>query len=396
MVYVPEGILIPGQLTPSDLEITKSDSNFLFSCYSDRRVVIKEFLLSNHEVTNEEYSKFISWVRDSLGESNKIDLLEKKLFYTFYNHGAMDSINITIPINHLMDSVSNGDHHFRYLPDNYHHQVFLNYPIVGISYYQAKAYCHWLTNRTNDILKENNINYRLAYRLPTQYEWQYSLAPSEKALWEPENHVELSQSFQVFSWNFKTTKNIYKEVANYGWVFDQHNQILKQPLDDKYAAMSPIKTYEPNRIGLYDLCGNVSEWTSSEITTDSIISFYRRMYLYSLSKENKVHIKEFMKEKPNYDLLATYKQHKPVGINDIIWFMKDHRKEFKNHNYKVIKDANNAVIVKGGSYLDPLLYLRGESCQAYSKETTSIKIGFRVALEIPTELMEALNLKLSK
>ena len=61
-----------------------------------------------------------------------------------------------------------------YVQYYYRHVAYRDYPIVGISYEQASAYCKWRTERVKTFLsaKKDFINQNFEYRLPTKSEWE--------------------------------------------------------------------------------------------------------------------------------------------------------------------------------------------------------------------------------
>lgn len=50
----------------------------------------------------------------------------------------------------------------------FQHPKYRNYPVVGISYEQAKAYCQWRSDRVNEMLKKHNV----VYSLPDEFDYQ--------------------------------------------------------------------------------------------------------------------------------------------------------------------------------------------------------------------------------
>jgi len=125
------------------------------------------------------------------------------------------------------------------------HFAFDDYPVVGISWKQANAFCHWRTNQkvvSNRKLKETPAH---DFRLPTETEWEMA---SRGGL---EN--------TIYPWGSYYTRNYSGcYVANF------------KPLRGNYVSDSPsnattMKTgeFDPNPFGLYDMAGNVAEWTST-------------------------------------------------------------------------------------------------------------------------------------
>jgi len=125
------------------------------------------------------------------------------------------------------------------------HVGFDDYPVVGVTWKQAKAFCVWRTNlqvNYNTRLKETPAH---DYRLPTETEWELAARGG------------LQNS--LYPWGSYYTRNVNGcFVANF------------KPLRGNYVADSPTTTaamkvgeFDPNPYGLYDMAGNVAEWTST-------------------------------------------------------------------------------------------------------------------------------------
>ncbi len=125
------------------------------------------------------------------------------------------------------------------------HVGFDDYPVVGISWKQAKAFCNWrsdLKSSFNKRLKETPAH---DYRLPTETEWELA--------------ARGGLHNTMYPWGSYYTRNQKGcFVANF------------KPLRGNYVADSPTTTtamrtgsFDPNNYGLYDMAGNVAEWTSS-------------------------------------------------------------------------------------------------------------------------------------
>jgi gliding motility-associated lipoprotein GldK len=126
----------------------------------------------------------------------------------------------------------------------FHHIAFDHYPVVGVNWSQAKAFCVWRTELKNAYLrKEKNSASVAEFRLPTETEWE----------WAARGGYENSP----FPWGGPYIRNDKGCIlANY------------KPIRGNYIADGGLRTvivahYPPNRWGLYDMSGNVAEWTIS-------------------------------------------------------------------------------------------------------------------------------------
>lgn len=124
------------------------------------------------------------------------------------------------------------------------HPAYDHYPVVGVNWRQARAFCVWRTEYLNGFLKGKKGEPGLAeFRLPTEAEWE----------WAARGGYALSP----FPWGGPYTRNEKGcFLANF------------KPIRGNYIADGGLRTvivahYPPNDWGLYDMAGNVAEWTNS-------------------------------------------------------------------------------------------------------------------------------------
>ena len=123
------------------------------------------------------------------------------------------------------------------------HVAYDNYPVVGVNWNQAKGFCAWRTELLNKALADARDPNVHRYRLPTEYEWEWAARgglANEKYPWGGP-YTRNSQG--CFLANFKPLRGNYA--------------------DDGAVRTVRVATYEPNDYGLYDMAGNVAEWTIS-------------------------------------------------------------------------------------------------------------------------------------
>lgn len=133
--------------------------------------------------------------------------------------------------------------------DYFWSEAYSDYPVVGVSWKQAKAFCAWRTKYKNDYQKVNNKQFVNQFRLPTEAEWEYAARGGIQSGTYPWGGPYILNDRGCFMANFK-------------------------PLRGDYAADQALytveaKSYDPNDYNLYNMAGNVSEWTNSSYDPNS-------------------------------------------------------------------------------------------------------------------------------
>jgi formylglycine-generating enzyme required for sulfatase activity len=113
------------------------------------------------------------------------------------------------------------------------HHEFDTHPVVQVSWYDAVAYSQWAGKR-----------------LPTEAEWEYACRGG--------------LSGKEYAWGDELTVN-HQYMANL-WQggFPYENTTL-----DGFYATAPVASFPPNNYGLFDMIGNVWEWTADWYSTDT-------------------------------------------------------------------------------------------------------------------------------
>ena len=121
------------------------------------------------------------------------------------------------------------------------HPAFDDYPVVGINWNQANAFAAWRTLIMESYMKKQGAPSFENYRLPTEAEWEYAARGGLPLSMYPWGGPYTRNNLGCFLANFKPLR------GRYG--VDLANRTIK------------VATYEPNDYGLYDMAGNVAEWT---------------------------------------------------------------------------------------------------------------------------------------
>ncbi|WP_298239341.1 formylglycine-generating enzyme family protein [uncultured Algibacter sp.] len=120
-----------------------------------------------------------------------------------------------------------------------------NYPVVHISYKDALAYCEWAGRR-----------------LPTEAEWEYA--------------ARAGKNNTIYFWGDDKSK-LSKMVNSWEGEFPVSNT-----LEDGFERLAPVKSYPANSFGLYDIAGNVWEWTNDWYNTN----YYNELKLQNTTINN--------------------------------------------------------------------------------------------------------------
>lgn len=295
MVYVPSGTLHIGQ---SDQDV--------FSTYVQRpkAVSIQGFYMDDTEITNNEYRQFVQWVKDSiahviLGDLYEDDYGNEKIDWEFeidwsdelldelYYQGDMAfagareldvrklnykyewidwqkaATNRNIPRSQLINreevniypdtlclirdfSYSANEPYAR---NYFSHPAFDDYPVVGVNWNQAQAFCNWRTGMWNTFKGDDQPNTE-SFRLPTEAEWEYAARGGHDMAPFPWGAYYIRNSKGCLLANFKPGRGNYPE--------------------DGGLYTVKADAYFPNDYGLYCMAGNVAEWTET--------AFYENAY----------------------------------------------------------------------------------------------------------------------
>ncbi len=134
--------------------------------------------------------------------------------------------------------------------DYFWHDAYSDYPVVGVTWKQAKAFCEWRTINKNSYQKSKKgaqmVN---TFRLPSEAEWEYSARGGLQAATYPWGGPYTKSDRGCFMANFKPVRGDYAA--------------------DQALYTVEAKSYEPNDYNLYNMAGNVSEWVNASYDPSS-------------------------------------------------------------------------------------------------------------------------------
>jgi formylglycine-generating enzyme required for sulfatase activity len=123
------------------------------------------------------------------------------------------------------------------------HPAYDNYPVVGVTWQQAKAFSVWRTQLLNSWLSEMGELFVNDFRLPTETEWERAARGDLNMSQYPWGGPYVRNESGCFLGNFKPMRGRYFEDGGFHTV--------------------KVYSYNPNGFGLYCMAGNVSEWCES-------------------------------------------------------------------------------------------------------------------------------------
>lgn len=367
MVYVPSGVFHMG---PSDQDINYSFNSKM------KQVSIVGFYMDETEITNNEYRQFVEWVRDSIAHqmlggdhlkesesgnqainwdmpidwsgatedaqqleslyyteadriNGKKELDPRKLVYeyTWYRwKEAANRENKDKPRSSFMDRKK-----LQIYPDElvwirdfsysynepmtrayFTHPAYDDYPVVGVTWDQANAFCAWRTKLWNDYRIEQGMAPVEEFRLPTEYEWEYAARGGRNLSPYPWGGPYIRNTKGCLLANFKPGRGNYPE--------------------DGGLYTVNAKSYWPNDYGLYNMAGNVAEWTLTAYDDAAV------MFIHD--------------EQPDY------------------------RYDAKEDEANVMKRK----VIRGGSWKDIAFFLQNGTRSSEYQDSAKSYIGFRALL----------------
>lgn len=359
MVWVPSGVLKMGA---SDQDVRgKNDAQI-------RTVQMTGFYMDATEISNAEYRQFTDWVRDSMAHVQLGDFMDnadgtqrvdmrKRINWrdqdlqdqlsSFYipaeqsGWGKKEFDNSKLVYHYetfnYEDAARNPDqprtnfiskYDVKVYPDttvwvrqfsySYNEPIalqynwfpaFNNYPVVGVNYHQAEAFCDWRTHLWKSEREKNKMYMEGEFQLPNEMQWEWAARGGRNEAPYPWGGPYLVNKKGCYLANFK-------------------------PLRGNYAADGglytvPVNKYWPNDYGLYNMAGNVSEWTSS--------TYYQSTYGVVADVNPEVDRK--------------------MSANDPQWLKRK--------------------VIRGGSWRDVAFYLQVSTRDYEFADTSKAYIGFR-------------------
>ncbi|TAG05082.1 MAG: gliding motility lipoprotein GldJ [Cytophagia bacterium] len=274
---------------------------------------------------------------------------------------------------------------------------FRFFPVVGVSWTQAKEFCKWRTMVVNENLakaaqKDGKIeslpNFAAGekvplesgfvvpdYRLPTEAEWEYAA----KALIGTQYNDENQTNGRIYPWDGHAVRNPYDTkkyemghmLANFKRGRGDYAGIAGK-LNDGALITEYIFSYPPNDNGLYNMGGNVSEWVDD---------VYRPLAFRDVDDLNPYRRQRLDSTKLKSDTSKTVYQD-PARPTTATNNKNPYNPQADKPN-SLIDD--NSRVYKGGSWKDLAYWCSPGTRRFLDKEAKTSFLGFRCAMILAGE-----------
>jgi sulfatase modifying factor 1 len=391
-----------------------------------RRVTVSSFYMDETEISNLEYREYLFWLQRVYGETYP-EVPRRALPDTLV---WREELSYNEPL----------------VETYFRHPAFMDYPVVGVNWNQAVEYCKWRTDRVNEaiLIKKGILNVnpdqkdadnfvteaylvgqyegsvrknlpdvrtggerrvRLEdgivlpeYRLPTEAEWEFaalSLIGTQAA-----SKDELITDRRIYTWDGNTTRyqkrNKYqgKMLANFRRSSGDYGG-MSGALNDKAFTPSPVRSNWPNDNGLYNMAGNVNEWTADmyrpmtssdlrEVETQDLNPYRGNKFMTKvIDPETNAPIEKDSLGRLVFQLVDTTStalrdNYKRPEVYNYLDGDKESNVEYRYGLSTLISDK--ARVIKGGSWADRAFWLSPGTRRFLEEDKSASTLGFRCAM----------------
>jgi len=420
LVLVEGGSFTMGS-TEKDLQFDNNNA--------ERTVTVNSFYMDEAEVSNLQYREYVYWLMRTYVSYPEV-----------YQRALPDSLCWRSKLAYNEPFV---EYYFR-------HPSYKDYPVVGVNWSQAAEFAQWRTERVNemildregivkfDIVTDNNDDNTFhtrtylagqydfikkgkkplkdyskkkkkdqkrfkvlmedgimlpEYRLPTEAEWEYAAQANIGEV--TFNNIDQKK---IYGWTDYTIRIKEEKEKDRGKIRlnamvgkGDFGGVAGGPLNDGGFVPTPVYSYWPNSYGLYNMEGNVAEWTMdvyrplSQEDFDAFMPFRGNVYkTLVLDQYGVIEQKDSLgrllyrdvTERENVNR-RNYKKSDNIGFKD----EENYNNGDMTYEYGVTSLVNNkARVYKGASWNDRVYWASPGTRRFLDEKQSQSNIRFRCAM----------------
>lgn len=388
-----------------------------------RRVTVSSFYMDETEVSNSAYKEYLYY----LGR-----------VYVSYPEVRRDALPDTLVWREELA------YNEPLVQTYFRHPSFDNYPVVGVNWLQARDYCKWRTDVVNEMIlikrgilnpspeqkdSENfdteaylagqysgNVNKNLPdlktggerdvrfedgillpdYILPTEAQWEYAALALQGN--QSGTGDEVITDRKIYPWNGNTAR-YKKRNGTQGRILANFKRSrgdymgMAGALNDNASITAPVRSYMPNDFGLYNMAGNVNEWTNDvyRATTslalgdaeDHDLNSYRgNVFEELIIDEEGAPVEKDSLGNLRYQQVAdsTITTRENYRRSDVKNYGDDDSDAVEYGYGKTTLVSDKARVIKGGSWNDRLFWLSPGARRFKDEDKSDRTLGFRCAM----------------
>ncbi len=388
-----------------------------------RRITVSSFYMDETEVTNINYREYLYWLDRVFGES--------------YPEVFMEALPDTLVWREELA------YNEPYVETYFRHPSYDNYPVVGVNWRQANAFCEWRTDRVNEMLlirkgilnsnpeqrDEDNFNTQAylhgqyqgdvrknlpdkrtggersvrfedgilmpSYRLPTEAEWEYAALGLQGNMASEQD--ERITDRRIYPWDGNSMRyqkrNKYQGriLANYKRGRGDYMGMAGN-LNDNAPIPGDVRAFLPNDFGLYHMSGNVSEWVADvyrPMTSSTLrdvenhdLNPYRGNEFRQLElDEDGRPVQKDSLGRLQYEYVTGAVDRENYKRGEVLDYLDGDKESSVNYDYgRHSLISNKARVIKGGSWGDRAYWLSPGTRRFMDEDRSSRELGFRCAM----------------